>query len=80
MKVGTQQMTTEELTRLGGEVTVDGVARLLVGEILHGLKRRRTCGRTKAIYIIRTITSSHFHVVLLILVCHNKHEGQCKPD
>lgn len=27
---------------LGGEVAVDGVARLLVGEVLHGLKRRRT--------------------------------------
>lgn len=41
-------MTAGELTRLGGEVTVDRVARLLVGEVLHGLKRRRTCWRTKA--------------------------------
>lgn len=54
--------TREELTRLGGEVTVDGVARLLVGEILHGLKRRRTCGRTKATYSLITTTTSHFDV------------------
>lgn len=52
-------MTTEELTWLGGEMTVDGVARL--GEVLHGLKRRRTCGRRKL--ILATTTTSHFHVV-----------------
>lgn len=31
-----------ELTGLGGEVAVDRVAGLLVGEVRHGLKRRRT--------------------------------------
>lgn len=30
------------VSRLGGEVTVDGVAGLLVGEVLHGLEGRRT--------------------------------------
>lgn len=59
--------TTDELTRLGGEVTVDGVASLLVGEVLHGLKRRRTCGRTKAKKLcLITITEVHFHVVKMI--------------
>lgn len=48
---------TRELTRLGGEVTVDGVARLLVGEILHGLKGRRTCGREQL------ITTAAHHIV-----------------
>ncbi len=41
-------MTAGKLTGLGGEVTVDGVARLLVGEVRHGLERRCTCARTKA--------------------------------
>lgn len=33
---------SRNVPRLGGEVTVDGVSSLLVGEVLHGLKRRRT--------------------------------------
>lgn len=40
----------EELTGLRGEVTVDRVAGLLVGKILHGLKRRRTWRRTSTAY------------------------------
>lgn len=33
-------------------MTVDRVARLLVGEVLHGLKCRRTCGRMKATFAL----------------------------
>lgn len=50
-------MITVKLTWLRGEVTVDGVARLLVGEVLHGLKRRRTCGRT-------TVTYNHHYSIM----------------
>lgn len=41
-----------ERTRLGGEVAVDWVTRLLVGEVLHGLKRRRTCWKTKEAQVL----------------------------
>lgn len=44
------------LTRLGREVTVDRVAWLLVGEVLHGLKGRRTCWREKKKNPIRSLT------------------------
>lgn len=46
-------MTTGELTWLRGEVTVYRVTRLLVGEVLHGLKRRRSCGKRKATVVVK---------------------------
>lgn len=60
-------MTREELTWLRGEVTVYRVTRLLVGEVLHGLKRRRSCGKRKASVVVKKncfiTTTSHIHDV-----------------
>lgn len=49
----TRTVTREELTWLRGEVTVYRVTRLLVGEVLHGLKRRRSCVKRKASVVVK---------------------------